>query len=493
MSDSSTDTALPLAGRLLAPGVAPAPADPSRAAAEPGKAPAAALSPRTRLMLEGPILPTLVRLALPNVAMMVVQAALGALETYYVSGLGTDALAGVALVFPVLMLMQMMSAGAMGGGVSSAIARALGAGRREEAQALVVHAVLIALALGAAFTVGVLGAGPWLYRALGGTGGALRAALVYSAITFAGAIPVWLLNTLANVLRGTGNLVTPALVTLVGAVIPVALSPALIYGWGPLPRLGVAGAATGLVTYYSLGVLWLGAYLVSGRSPVTLAWRGIRLRWARFREILGVGLLSSVGATVSNLTVILVTGMVGGFGTAALAGYGIGSRLEYMQIPLVFGIGAALVAMVATNFGAGQVARAHRIAWTGAAFAGGLTLSIGAAAALWPLGWAGLFSQEPTVLAAATGYLRWVGPAYGFLGCGLALYFASQGAGRMGWPLLSGVLRLGVAALGGWVALRWLGGGLHGIFLMLALAMATFGGLIALSVYAGAWRRGRAA
>jgi putative MATE family efflux protein len=451
----------------------------------------AAMSPRTRLILEGKIVPTLLRLALPNVAVMVVQAAIGALESYYVSGLGTDALAGVALVFPVLMIMQTMSAGAMGGGVSSAIARALGAGKRDEAQALVLHAVWIALGFGAFFMALVLGFGPGLYRALGGTGGALAAAVLYSNLVFIGSIPLWMMNTLANVLRGTGNMIVPAIVTLSGAVIPIVISPALIYGWGPFPRLEVAGAGVAIIAYYSFGTLWLVAYLLSGRGALRLAVRGMHLRWTLFRDILRVGLMSSVGSLIVNLTVIACTGLVGTFGTAAIAGYGIGSRLEYMQIPLIFGFGAALVAMVGTNIGAQQMERAHRVAWIGASMAGGVTMAIGVCAAIWPLGWAGLFSQDPAVLDAAVGYLQRVAPAYGFMGLGLALYFASQGAGRMGWPVLSGVVRMVVAVAGSWIAVRVIGTGLHGIFVMIAVAMVLFGPMVALPIAAGSWRRGR--
>ena len=111
------------------------------------------MDPRTRALLEAPIAPTLLRLAAPNVLVMAVQAAVGLIETYFIGKLGTDSLAGVALVFPLVMLMQMMSAGAMGGGIASAIARALGAGRREDANALALHALVIALGFGAAFTL----------------------------------------------------------------------------------------------------------------------------------------------------------------------------------------------------------------------------------------------------------------------------------------------------------------------------------------------------
>src|SRR5258708_316946 len=129
-----------------------------------------AIDPRIRRLLEAPIAPTLLALAAPNMLVMVVQASVGLIETYFVGKLGTDALAGVSLVFPVVMLMQMMSAGAMGGGISSSIARALGGGRRADADALALHALVIALGFGGAFMIAVLGGGRWLYQAMGGSG-----------------------------------------------------------------------------------------------------------------------------------------------------------------------------------------------------------------------------------------------------------------------------------------------------------------------------------
>src|SRR3989454_1603445 len=201
---------------------------------------AARFDARTRVLLEGPIVSTLLRLATPNVLVMFVQASVGLIETYFVARLGTDALAGVALVFPVLMLMQMMSAGAMGGGISSAIARALGAGRRADADALVVHALVIAVGFGLLFMLAVLGGGRWLYSAMGGSGASLDAALTYSGVVFSGAILIWVFNSLANVIRGTGNMAVPAVVTSVGAAALIPPSPCLIFGWGPFPRLARA-------------------------------------------------------------------------------------------------------------------------------------------------------------------------------------------------------------------------------------------------------------
>lgn len=445
------------------------------------------MDPATRRLLEGPIAPTLLALAAPNVVMLVVQVAINVLEAYFVGWLGTDALAGVSVTFPLIMLMQTMSAGGMGGGVASAVARALGAGRRAEATALVAHAIAIALVLAALFTAVPLAGGRAIYGAMGARNGVLAAALAYSNVIFAGAAAFWLFNTLASVVRGTGNMLLPAGVVLAGSAGLLILSPALIFGWGPLPRLGVQGAAIAVVTYYGLGALLFLGYLVSGRSLVRLSPTAVHFRRALFGEILRVGAPSLVNNIQTNLTVVLLTGLVGPFGSFALAGYGMGVRLEYLQIPLVFGFGSALVTMVGTNFGAGQGERAKRVAWTGAMMAAAITEAIGLTGALFPRAWLALFSAEPAVLAAGAAYLRVVGPAYGFFGLGLALYFASQGAGRLLWPLVAGATRLVVAAVGGWMVLHWAGAELRGLFGVMAAAMVLSGSTLAGAIHLGAW------
>ncbi len=451
------------------------------------------MAARTRLLLEGPVAATLVRLAAPNVLVMLLQAAVTTLDAVFVGWLGGDALAGVSLVFPLVMLMQTMSAGGMGGGVASAVARALGAGRREEANALVAHAVFIALGMGVLFTAGALAAGPWLYRAMGGHGPTLEAALTYSHVIFGGAVAYWLYNTLGAVVRGTGNMALPATVMVANGALYLVLSPALIMGWGPMPRLGIAGAGLASVTAFALGSGIFAVYLASGKSLVTLSPVRHRPRWSLFREILRVGAPGSLNTVLTNLTIVLVTALVGPFGPPALAGYGMGARLEYLQIPLVFGLGAALVTMVGTNVGAGQLARAQRVAWVGAGLAAAVTGSVGLFGAFFPRVWLALFSANADVLAVGTLYLRIVGPLYGFFGVGLALYFASQGAGRLGWPLFAGFARLAIAAGGGFIAVQWLGGGLTEIFAVMAVALFVLGGTNALALRLGAWRGAGAA
>lgn len=444
------------------------------------------VDPRTRLLLEAPIVPTLLRLAAPNVLVMIAQASVGLIETYFVGKLGTDALAGMALVFPIVMLMQMTSAGAMGGGIASSIARALGARRRDDADALVLHAIAIALGFGLLFMLVLLLGGRWLYMLMGGTGASLGAAMAYSNVVFAGAVLVWLFNSLAAVIRGTGNMAVPANVTVAGVVVLIPLSPLLIFGWGPIPGLGIAGGAVALLLYYLGGSVALWIYLRSSRSLLKPSMANARFRWPLFSDILRIGLIGAISTVATNLSIGIATALSGHFGPGAIAGYGTAARLEYLLVPLVFGLGAPLVAMVGTCIGAGQRERALHATWAGAAIAFVLTGAIGLAAALFPRPWLMLFGSDPAMLETGAQYLRAAGPFYGFFGVGLVLYFASQGAGRLLWPVIGNIARLVVAGIGGWIALRW-GGTLMHVFFAQGLALMVYGGVTAAAVAGGVW------
>jgi putative MATE family efflux protein len=448
------------------------------------------MDPRTRALLEAPIGRTILRLAMPNVVVMVIQAAIGLVETYFIAKLGTDALAGLAIVFPVQMLFVMITAGAVGGGILSAVARALGSGRDTDANILVWQTVWISLVFGIVTTIGIIAISPRLYAAMGGQGGSLAAALIYSNVVFAGAIPLWLYNSLAAAIRGTGNMFVPAAVTAIGAAILIPLSPLLIFGAGPLPGFGIAGGAAAVVAFYVVGSIVFVFYLWSGRGVLRPQMKPQMFRWSLSAGILKIGALSSIVSVSTNLAIATATALVGFYGPAAVAGYGTAVRLEYLLVPLVFGLGAPVASMVGTNIGAGQNKRALRIAWTGAAISGVITGLIGAAAAIEPHLWLSLFGEDATMNAVGSQYLRIVGPFYGFFGAGLALYFVSQGAGRVGWPMGAAILRVAIASLGGLLMVR-LGAGTAGVFAALAAALAMYGVLNVIAVAAGVWFRGR--
>jgi MATE family, multidrug efflux pump len=444
----------------------------------------------TNPLLTAPILPTLVRLTLPNMVAMSATALVAVAETSYIGRLGTVPLAAMALVFPMIMLTQMMSAGAMGGGVSSAISRALGSGDLARAQALALHACLIGLAAGLAFTAFFLLLGPAIYRLLGGQGAALSEAVAYSSMVFSGAVAIWLVNTLASIVRGTGNMMVPSATLLAVAALQIVAGGTLGLGLGPFPRLGMPGVAIGQVGAFSCGLVVLLWFLRSGRGRLTLRLRGVTLTREMFADILKVGALACLSPLQSVLTVLIFTGLVARFGTQALAGYGIGARLEFLLVPIAFSIGVACVPMVGMAVGAGDVARARRVAWTGGGLAAAVLGTIGMVVAVAPDAWARLFTDDAAVAASARQYLQWAGPGFAFFGLGLCLYFASQGAGKILGPVLTATVRLVlVIGVGWWLSV--IGAPLWTLFALVAAAMVAYGLLTAAAVYLTPWGKGR--
>jgi putative MATE family efflux protein len=390
------------------------------------------------------------------------------------------------------MVMGMMSAGAMGGGVSSSVARALGAKRQDRANAAAGHAVVIALLMATLFAVVFVGFGRGIFALFGGRGAALEGAVGYARTLFLGGYIVWLTNTLASILRGTGDLRTPSLALLAAAFVHVPLSGALTLGWGGVPRLGVMGPAVAMVVTALGAGVWMALRLASGSAAVRLQLQGAGLRWEAFRDILRVGGIACLVVILTNATILVVTGLIGRAGNAALAGYGTGSRLEYMLIPISFGVGAALTAMVGTNVGARQYARAQRIAWTGAGMAAVVAGVIGLTVAVAPDLWLRIFTQDAAVLEQGRTYLRIVGPVYGLFGLAMALYFASQGTGTMLWPVFANLCRISVAVGGGLFSLSVLGLGARGLYACVALGITAFSAILAYSTTTRAWRPDRA-
>ena len=443
-------------------------------------------TPDLQRLLTAPILPTLLRLAAPNVLAMVMTVLVGVAETYYVGRLGTTPLAAMALVFPFAMLTQMMSAGAMGGGVSAAISRALGASDLVRAQSLVQHALLIGLGAGLIYSAVFLLWGPDFYALLGGLGAVQLQAVQYGQVLFAGAVLVWLLNTLASIVRGTGNMRAPSLALVATAILQIALGGALSLGAGPVPALGMVGVALGHILATAAGVLYFLWYLVRSQGRLTLHLQGFALQRALFVDILRVGAVACLSPVQSVLAILIFTGLLAQLGTEALAGYGIGQRLEFLLIPIAFGIGVAAVPMVGMAMGAGQVARARRVAWVAAGLSALNLGVIGAVVTLAPDVWARLFTQDELVLTFARQYLVTAGPTFPFFGLGLTLYFASQGAGQVMGPVLAGTVRLVLVAGAGWWLAQHQGtaGDFYGL---VAWAMVVYGVVTAAAVAFTPW------
>jgi len=452
---------------------------PSAAAKTSPQSPAA----RTKLLLEGPILPTLLRLAAPNVLNFLAFVGVITFDGFFLGRIGTDALAGASLAFPWIMLVLQTTNSGMGVGVSSAVARALGANKRDRADDLVFHAFLLALVLGAIFSTVMLLAAPFIFQVMGGQGMMLTDALSYANVALGGAVCITVLNLLGNAVRGTGNMRLHASV-LVGCVVAhIALSPILIFGWGPFPALGPAGAGWGLVIPFAVGSLFMIAYLRSSRSLVHLTFRGRVPRWELFADVLKVGVPGLINTAITNLSVVVLTGIAGQFGPEAAIGYAMGARLEYIMQPIAFGFGTAIFAMVGTNWGARQYDRARQIAWIGSGTIAAVCGMLGLVVAVQPGIWLSLFSHDAEVARVGAMYLRIVGPTYVCFGLAFGLFFVSQGLGRGFAAMIANAVRLVVNAGAGLAAVYWLGSGVGGFFAAVAAGFCLYAALLAVEVF----------
>lgn len=425
-------------------------------------------------LLTGPILPLLLRFSFPNMVAMLASALAAMAETIYVGHFGPSALAGMALVFPFVMLQTMLSSGAMGGGVSSAVSRALGANDKGRANDLAVHALWIGITAGTLFMLLMEIFGRSLMSALGGSDEALMQAVAYGEVAFAGSIFVWGMNTLSSVIRGSGNMRVPSVTLFVVALTQVLFAGALGLGWGSLPQLGMRGVAAGGVLANVAGALFLWGYLALGHGKIKLKIRATHLVRKHLLDILRVGAVACFSPLQTVLTILILTYLGTTFGTQALAGYGIGTRLEFLLVPIAFAVGVASVPLVGMAIGAGDSARARKVAWTAAALATLLLGALGLVVAVAPQLWTTLYTHDPLVMASSANYFLWAGPFYGFFGLGLSLYFSSLGAGQAMGPVLAGTLRLLVVAVGGallayWHSPAWM------IFALVGVGMAVYG------------------
>ncbi|HZQ02098.1 MAG TPA: MATE family efflux transporter [Reyranella sp.] len=437
-------------------------------------APAAAA--RTRLLLEGPIVPTMLRIAAPNLAVNVILIAVTAsVDAHFVGRLGLEALAGLALVFPLLMLMQQMANMAMGGAIAASIARALGAGRHDDARALVVHALIIAVGAAVLCSALFLLGGPTIYRLLGGRGPALAAALEYSNAIFAGAVAYWLLGALTSIVRGTGHAAVLAWFYIAAEALHIVLVPLLVFGVGPLPALGVTGAGIATVCSFLASSSALAWYIAAGRTSVRFS--RVRLERRLFAEILKVGAPMSLAPVLNNAALATLTSYAGVLSATSLAAFGAAVRLEYLLYPLNFSMGAAVLAMMGANIGARQPARAARIAWIALAVAACFMASVSVIAIAAPDLWMRLFSADPDILGDGRLYLAIVGLAYPFV-AGTLLNSAFQSTRQPQWPLAAMTCRLLVVMAGGWIAIELLHAGLAGIAVVTALGLVTMGGVL---------------
>ena len=444
---------------------------------------------RTQEFLTRPIIPLLIRMSAPNTIAFFIQSLVVLTEVWFISRLGTNSLAAVALAFPLLMITQTMSGGALGGAITSAIARSMGADDIEKAERLIWHSIIISLGGAITFLILFLLFGKQLLFLLGGRGEILQESYAYCSILFFGGILLWLSGSLSAVLRGMGNMRFPATLMVITSSIQVILSGGFILGWFGFPKLGVPGAAVAVLISSALMVTVILLKLRSKSIPASLRKERFQLKKFLFDNIFEVAIPASLSPLLVVGTILVLTGLVGRFGTEALAGYGIGSRVEFLMIPLIFGIGTAMTSIVGANIGALNIDRAEKVGILGGSTAGFVSILIGLTLALFPEAWIQFFTDDIKAFEVTKKYIQIVGPFYIFQGIGLSLYFASQGANAMKWPTIATIARFIIACAGGGVSVYWLELGIESIFISSSAAMAIFGLMIFISIKKGAWRK----
>ena len=444
---------------------------------------------RTQEFLTKPIIPLLIRMSAPNTIAFFIQSLVVLTEVWFISRLGTNSLAAVALAFPLLMITQTMSGGALGGAITSAIARSMGADDIEKAERLIWHSIIISLGGAISFLILFLLFGKQLLFLLGGRGEILQESYAYCSILFFGGILLWLSGSLSAVLRGMGNMRFPATLMVITSSIQVILSGGFILGWFGFPKLGVPGAAVAVLISSALMVTVILFKLRSKSIPASLRKERFQLRKILFDNIFEVAIPASLSPLLVVGTILVLTGLVGRFGTEALAGYGIGSRVEFLMIPLIFGIGTAMTSIVGANIGALNIDRAEKVGILGGSTAGFVSILIGLTLAVFPEAWIQFFTDDIKAFEVTKKYIQIVGPFYIFQGIGLSLYFASQGANAMKWPTIATIARFIIACAGGGISVYWLELGIESIFISSSAAMAIFGLMIFISIKKGAWRK----
>ena len=443
---------------------------------------------RTQEFLTQPVMPLLIRMSAPNTVAFFIQSIVVLTEVWFISKLGTNSLAAVALAFPLLMITQTMSGGALGGAITSAIARSMGANDIDKAERLIWHSVVISLGGAFTFLLLFLLFGEQLLFLLGGRGDILKESYTYCSYLFLGGLILWLSGSMSAILRGMGNMRFPATLMVCTSFLQVFLSGGFILGWYGFPQIGVPGAAIATLISASVMVIIIFLKLMSKSIPVKLRLKQLILSRDLFNNIFEVAIPASVSPLLTVGTILVLTGLVGTFGTEALAGYGIGSRVEFLMIPLIFGIGTAMTSIVGANIGAKNIIRAETVGIYGGTSAGVVSIFIGLILALFPDAWIQFFTDDVKAFEVTKLYIQIVGPFYIFQGIGLSLYFASQGANAMKWPTIATIARFLIASIGGGISVHWLGYGIGSVFIASAIAMIIFGTMIFVSIKKGAWR-----
>jgi len=441
-------------------------------------------SNRIQLILNGPIHKMLFKLAAPNMVSVFFMLVVGFAEPFFAGKLGIIQLASVAITYPLVSLSGMIGAGAVGGGVVSALSRSIGKNDLNRANVVIWHSIIIYAVVAIIFFIVFVFFSKSLFIAMGAEESVVEKAVGYSRIFFILSPTIFLFYLMMSIYRSFGDYQFLAVINVLLGMLQLFLSGALSLGWFFFPSLGINGLALAFVIPQGLAGVFMFISILFGKYPVRF--KILSLRKEIFIDILNVGGLGAINSTSIALTMIITTTFISRFGTEAIAGYGVCARLEQTLIPLAFGVGGVLTSCVGTNFGASQFYRARKSAWFGATFIATIAAIAGITFSIFPSLWLDFYTTDLNAYLIGALYLSIVAPFFPLFAFGKTLYFASQGTGKMLVPISGAITRLSIVTVFGFICVH-LELEIKYLFFVIGIAMSSVGFILSLNMFGRVW------
>jgi len=441
-------------------------------------------SDRIQLILNGSIKKMLFKLAGPNMVSVLFMLVVGFAEPFFAGQLGIIQLASVAITYPLVSLSGMIGAGAVGGGVVSALSRSIGKNDLDRANVVIWHSFIIYCVVSIIFFIVFVFFSRNLFIAMGVEESVVEKAVGYSRLFFILSPSIFLFYLMMSIYRSFGDYQFLAVINVLLGILQLFLSGALSLGWFFFPSLGVNGLALAFVIPQGMAGILMFISILFGKYPIRF--KILALRKEIFVDILNVGGLGAINSTSIALTMVFTTAFISRFGTEAIAGYGVCARLEQTLIPLSFGVGGVLTSCVGTNFGANQFYRARKSAWLGATFIASIAAIAGVTFSIFPNLWLDFFTTDLDAYIIGALYLSIVAPFFPLFAFGKTLYFASQGTGKMLIPISGAITRLIIVMIFGFICV-FFELEIKYLFFIIGIAMSSVGLILTLNMFGSVW------
>jgi putative MATE family efflux protein len=431
----------------------------------------------------------IVLLAIPMVLEMAMESAFAITDAFFVSRLGTDAVATVGFTEALIMIVWDIAIG-LSVATTAMVARRVGERNTAGASVAAVQAILIGIVSSIVIAVpGVIFA-PDLLRLMGGSPELVSAGTGYTRVLFGGCATIMLLFLINAVFRGAGDAALAMRALWLANGCNIVLDPCLIFGLGPFPELGLTGAAVATTLGRGIGVAYQLWALFSGRGRIRLSMNAIRLDVAVALRILKLSIGGILQILIATSSWVLLVWIVGRFGSAVVAGYTIAIRIIVFTILPAWGLANAAATLVGQNLGAGRVDRAEASVWRSALYNFGFLVTVAALFIGFAEPLVRLFSPDPEVVAAGVACLRYVSYGYGFYAYGMVIVQAFNGAGDTMTPTVINLFCYWVLPIPlAFVLANATGLGATGVFLAIMIAESLIAVIGVLVFRRGSWKR----